>query len=113
MSAVSWITEEDVAEFLGVDLEEEEDTDPYLATATAAANEWAYRRRRSAGYTDEESTAPNDSVKLGTVLYAGALYRERGSVDSFQSFQDMPVTAPIGSMGQIMRLLGINRPQVA
>jgi hypothetical protein len=111
MPSVSWITDEDVADYLGLDLEEE--ADAYLTAATAAANDWAYRRRLSAGYTDEETTAPSESVKLGTVLYAGALYRERGSIDSFQSFQDMPVTAPIGSMGQIMRLLGINRPQVA
>jgi hypothetical protein len=43
-------------------------------------------------------------------LYASALYRERGSVDSYQSFQDMSTVAPIGSMGQILKLLGCNRP---
>jgi hypothetical protein len=42
-----------------------------------------------------------------------ALYRERGSVDSFASFQDMTITAAPGTMGQIMRLLGVNRSQVA
>jgi hypothetical protein len=46
-------------------------------------------------------------------MYAAALYRERGSVDSYASFQDMAITAPTGTMGQIMRLLGIRRSQVA
>jgi len=108
--AASWIDLEDLGEFLGIDAE---DLDEYASSAVDAANEFAYRRRASAGYTDEEETAPNAAAKLGTVLYAGGLYRERGSIDSFQSFQDQPLTAPVGTMGQIMRLLGINRPAIA
>jgi hypothetical protein len=46
-------------------------------------------------------------------MLAASYYRERGSVDSFASFQDMAITAPTGTMGQIMRLLGIRRSQVA
>jgi hypothetical protein len=85
----------------------------YLTTCTAAANDWAFRRRKAAGYFDSLTTSPSGSVTLGTTLYAVALYRERGSVDSFASFQDMTITAAPGTMGQIMRLLGINRSQVA
>jgi hypothetical protein len=44
---------------------------------------------------------------------AASLYRERGSIDSFQSFQDMTVSAPVASMGRINQLLGIKRSQVA
>lgn len=107
---VAWIDLEDLGEFLGIDAE---DLDDYAQSSVDAANEFAYRRRQSAGYEDAEETAPNPAAKLGTVLYAGALYRERGSIDSFQSFQDQPLIAPVGTMGQILRLLGVNRPQVA
>jgi hypothetical protein len=44
---------------------------------------------------------------------AASLYRERGSIDSFQSFQDMTTSAPVASMGRINQLLGIKRSQVA
>jgi hypothetical protein len=67
-----------------------------------------------AGYQAESlTTAPSSAVKLGTIMLAAALYRERGSIDSFASFQDMGSPTPIGSKGQIMRLLGIRRSQVA
>jgi hypothetical protein len=67
-----------------------------------------------AGYQGESlSSVPSSAVKLGTIMYAASLYRERGSVDSYASFQDMAITAPTGTMGQIMRLLGIRRSQVA
>jgi hypothetical protein len=46
-------------------------------------------------------------------MYAASLYRERGAVDSFASFDSMGSPTPFGSMGQIMRLLGVNRSQVA
>jgi hypothetical protein len=56
---------------------------------------------------------PGGDVKLGTVMFAGSLYRERGSVDSFASFEQMGNPVPFGSSGQINRLLGVNRSQVA
>jgi hypothetical protein len=46
-------------------------------------------------------------------MFAGGLYRERGSVDSFASFEQMGTPVPFGSNGQINRLLGVNRSQVA
>jgi hypothetical protein len=67
-----------------------------------------------AGYQGESlSSVPSSAVKLGTIMYAASLYRERGSVDSFASFQELGSPTPTGSMGQIMRLLGIRRSQVA
>jgi hypothetical protein len=108
----TWIDDPDVELFLGLDLDPETDDAAYLASVVEAANDWAYRRRQSAGYDDSRCVIPSPSAKEGTVLYAGALWRERGSIDSFQSFQDQPITAPIGSMGQIMRLLGIGKPAI-
>jgi len=80
----------------------------------AAANEWCYRRRVEANYHDDEDQVPDNAVKLGTILYAATLYRERGSVDSFASFEDMAAGQPqFGSMSRIKQLLGIGRPSVA
>jgi hypothetical protein len=58
-------------------------------------------------------SVPDAAVKAGAVLMAASLYRERGSIDSFQSFQDMTSSAPVASMGRINQLLGIKRSQVA
>ena len=85
----------------------------FITTAVNAANAYAYRRRREAGYYDSLSTVPSADVKLGTIMFAGSLYRERGSVDSFASFEQMGTPVAFGSNGQINRLLGVNRSQVA
>lgn len=110
-TAVTWIDTQDVEIFIGIELASEADED-YLASVTAGANEWAYRRRYAAGYDDHPANVPSASVKAGTVMYAGLLYRERGSADVYASFDQMG-SAPIGSLVQVMRLLGINRAAVA
>ena len=107
----TWITSSDVEEFLGISAATANDT-AYIATCVGAASVFAYRRRSEAGYHDNADAAPNDAVKLGTTLYAAALYRERGSIDSFASFDQMGGATPFGSFARIMQLLGINRPQV-
>lgn len=85
----------------------------YLEECVQAAQDWAYKRRAAAGYNPHPGYPGGANIRMGTGLYAMGLYRERGSVDSFASFQDMTITAVPGQMGQIMRLLGINRSQVA
>jgi hypothetical protein len=107
----TWITSADVTEFLGISASTANDT-AFIATCVSAANTFAYRRRSEAGYHDDADSSPNGAVTLGTTLYAAALYRERGSVDSFASFDQMGGAQPFGSFGRIMQLLGINRPQV-
>jgi len=85
-----------------------------LTLATGAANAWSFRKRVEAGYFDSAVTAPGQDVKLATIMMGGALYRERGSIDQYQSFDPLSTGSPVGgSMGQIMRLLGVNRSQVA
>lgn len=81
----------------------------YLDACVDAANDFAFIRRAEAGYDDHPNIAAGSNVRLGTALYAVALYRERGSVDSFQSFQDTPTPGVFGTMGQINKLLGIPR----
>jgi hypothetical protein len=109
----TWIVAADVLSWLGISVATANDT-TFVGVCTDAANAWAYKARKMAGYQAESlTTAPSSAVKLGTIMYAASLYRERGSVDSYASFQDMAISAPTGTMGQIMRLLGIRRSQVA
>lgn len=107
----TWINANDVADWLGLDYTDERDT-AFLDVCVSAANAFAYRRRKAARYSDSLSLVPDGAAKLGTIQYAAALFREKGSVDSFQSFDAMQMTAPTGSMGQILRLLGCNRAAI-
>jgi len=108
----TWTTSANVTEFLGIASATANDT-AYIATCVAAANAWAFRKRVEAGYTDAPGTSPSSDVTLGTTLYAAALYRERGSIDSFQTFEAMTPATTGFNMGRIHQLLGINRSQVA
>lgn len=111
MTTVTWITDAETLGWLGIEPAGEVDA-AFVTACTNASNDWAYRRRVEAGYTDEPASAPSDAVKLGTTIYAGTLYRERGSVDSFASYDSFNAQ-PVQGIGQVMRLLGIGRPQVA
>ena len=107
-----WITDQDVLDWLGVSPASANDLD-FVSACTDAANALAYRRRKNNGYTDSLSVVPGADVALGVRMYAGSLYRQRGSVDSFQSFEAYAAGSPaVASMGEILRLWGCNRPQV-
>lgn len=107
----TWIASADVTQWLGITAATANDT-AFITTCVNAANAFSSRRRREAGYYDSLSTVPSGDVKLGTVMYAATLYRERGSVDSFASFDQLGSVQPFGSMGRILQLLGVGRPQV-
>jgi len=107
----TWITSDDVTEWLGISAATANDT-AFIATCVAAANTYCYRARHEAGYHDDSDAVPDDSVSLGTVMYAATLYRERGSVDSFASFDQMGGAVPFGTMSRIKQLLGVGRPQI-
>jgi hypothetical protein len=110
--SISWITNAMVLEFLGIDVATANDT-AFITTCVAAANSYVYRKRREAGYTDSQSVVPDAAVKLGGILYAATLYRERGSADSFASFDAMSSIPIPSTMGRNMALIGCGRPQVA
>lgn len=111
--SVTWIVAADVLAWLGIDTATANDT-AFVTTCVNASNAWCYRKRREAGYIDSMSTVPSADVKLGATMYAATLYRERGSVDSFASFDSMAISAsPSATLGRIMQLLGCGRAQVA
>jgi hypothetical protein len=85
----------------------------FLTSCASAANQFCYRRRQEANYFDSLSTSPSGDVTLGTIMYGGALYRQRGSVDSFASFDNMQSAPPVALSGMVKQLLGIDRPAVA
>jgi len=66
-----------------------------------------------AGGNAVNATSPSADVTLGTIMYGGMLYRQRGSIDSFASFGDGGAVSVTGLSGVIKQLLGIDRPQVA
>jgi hypothetical protein len=110
----TWITNQNVLDWLGISPATANDT-AFVTVCTEAANALAFRRRRSSGYTDALATVPSADVKLGTIMYAGGLYRARGtaSYDSFSAYESMQTATPAVAMGEILRLWGCNRAQVA
>jgi hypothetical protein len=110
--SVSWINSSDVLSWLGIDVASANDT-AFVTVCVNASNNYIFRKRREAGYTDSQSTVPGADVKLGTIMYAATLYRERGSADSFASFDAMSSIPIPSTMGRIMALIGCGRPQVA
>ena len=109
----TWVTSAMVEEWLGIGTATANDT-AFITKCVSAANAFAYRRRVESGYgQDSLTTSPGGDVTLGTIMYAALLYRERGSADSFASFDSMGVTPVPSALGRILQLLGVGRPQVA
>lgn len=109
----TWISAADVTAWLNIPAVSANDT-ALVTTAAAAANAFCYRRRVEAGYVDSLTTVPSQDVKLGTIMYAGALYRARGSLgDAFATFDGLGTAPMIGMAPMVKQLLGIDRPQVA
>lgn len=108
----TWITATNIEDWLGIGTATASDL-AFLTQCAAAANAFGYRRRRENGYVDNLSSSPSSDVTLGVIQYGGMLYRQRGSIDSFASFDSMGGGAVTGLNGVIKQLLGIDRPQVA
>jgi hypothetical protein len=107
-----WVTAANLEDWLGIGTATSADA-AFLTVCAAAASQFCWRRRMEAGYVDSLTTVPSQDVFLGTQMYGGSLYRQRGSIDQFASFQNMGVTPVMGLNGMIRQLLGIDRPQVA
>lgn len=110
----TWVTTDaQVEDWLGIGTATAADQ-TFITQCRQAANEFAYRRRAEAGYRNESlSTVPNPSVLLGTIAYAGFLYRQRGAVTDFASFDGLAAGGSMGLSPMIKQLLGVDRPAVA
>jgi hypothetical protein len=106
----TWITASDIQTWLGIAVATAAD-EAFTTQCAAAANQFIYLRRQESGYHDGLGTAPSDAVKLGTIQYGGMLYRQRGAIDVFASFNEMG-TAPVTGLSPIIKqLCGLDRPQ--
>jgi hypothetical protein len=108
----TWINGAAVSTWLGIALAGADET-AFLTQCANAANNFMFLRRQEAGYTDALATSPGTQVTLATTMYAGALYRQRGAIDTFASFGDMGTAVASGLSPLIKQLAGIPRPAVA
>jgi hypothetical protein len=108
-----WIDDQDIADWLGIEVATAGD-EAFLIVCAAAANAFCSLRRFENGYFDSLSVAPTSAVKLGTTMYGGALYRQRGSAgQDFATFDGMSQGSTNGLSAIVKQLLGINRAVVA
>jgi hypothetical protein len=108
----TWVTATQIEDWLGIGVATAADQ-AFLTTCASAVNQMAFRRRVEAGYYDSPTTSPSGDVTLGTIMWGGAIYRARGSIDVFASFNEMGTAPTMGLSPMIKQLLGIDRPQVA
>jgi len=109
----TWVTSAQVQLWLGLTSPTADET-TFLAQCTSAGNQVAYRRRQEAGYFDALGTSPSGDVTLGTIMLAGAYFRQRGSIDQFASFDSMGQAITTNAFTPMVKqLLGIDRPAVA
>jgi hypothetical protein len=109
----TWIDDQDIADWLGIEIATAGD-EAFLIVCAAAANAFCSLRRFENGYFDQLGTVPSAAVKLGTTMYGGALYRQRGSAgQDFATFDGMGQGSTNGLSPIVKQLLGINRAVVA
>jgi hypothetical protein len=110
----TWVTSAQVQLWLGLLSPLSADETTFLAQCVSAGNQVAYRRRQEAGYFDALATSPSGDVTLGTIMLAGAYFRQRGSIDQFASFDAMGQAITTNAFTPMVKqLLGIDRPAVA
>jgi len=112
----TWVTTNaSLLTYLGIEIDDPSDDYTLATQARNAANDFCWRRRQEAGYTGDSLTvSPGHDVTLGTLMYAAALWRSRGSVqDTFATFDGMGSASASAMTPVIKQLLGIPRPAVA
>ena len=108
----TWITAAQILTWLGIATATADDT-TFVTQCASAANQFCYRRRQEVGYFDALATSPSGDVTLGTIMYGAALYRQRGGISDFASFDGMSAGSTNGLSPLVKQLLGVDRPQVA
>jgi hypothetical protein len=108
----TWITAAQILTWLGIATATADDT-TFVTQCASAANNFIYLRRQECGYHDSLTTSPGGDVTLGTIMYGGALYRQRGGISDFASFDGMSQGSTNGLSPLVKQLIGVDRPQVA
>ena len=105
----TWITGTDIADWVGITYASDA---TFLDACATASNQFCYRRRAESGNFDSLTVVPGGDAKLGTIMYGGALYRQRGSIDQFASFTEMGTAPVVGLSPVIKQLLGLGAHSV-
>ena len=110
----TWISTAQLVTYLGVTIADPSDDFTLAAQARNAGNDFCYRRRQESSYFDSLSTSPGHDVTLGTLMYAAALWRSRGSIETaYAAFDTMGTPSQQSLTPIVKQLLGIPRPAVA
>ena len=110
----TWISVSDLVTYLGVTITNPSDDYTLATQATNAANMFCYRRRQESSYKDSLSVSPGTDATLGVLMYAAALWRSRGSIETaFAAFDTMGTPTQQSLTPIVKQLLGIPRPAVA
>ena len=110
----TWISVADLITYLGVTITNPSDDYTLATQSTNAANMFCYRRRQESSYKDSLSVSPGTDATLGTLMYAAALWRSRGSIETaFAAFDTMGTPTQQSLTPIVKQLLGIPRPAVA
>jgi hypothetical protein len=110
----TWVSVAQLITYLGVTISNPSDDYTLAEQARNAGNDLCYRRRQESGYFDSLTTSPGHDVTLGTLMYAAALWRSRGSIETAYAAFDTMGTPTQQSLTPIVKqLLGIPRPAVA
>ena len=108
----TWINAGQIEDWLGIGTATAADT-AFLSSCASAANAFCFRRRQENGWIDSPTTVPSNDVSLGVIMYGAALYRQRGSITDFASFDGLGTGNTFGLSPMVKQLLAIDRPQVA
>jgi len=108
----NWCTAAEILTYIGIATATADDT-TFVTQCASASNIFCYRRRQECGYFDALTPAPSGDVKLATIMYGAALYRQRGGISDFSSFDSMSAGSTNGLSPLVKQLLGVDRPQVA
>ena len=110
----TWISTAELVTYLGVTIADPSDDYTLATQARNAGNEFCYRRRQESGYFDSLTTSPGNDVTLGVFMYAAALWRSRGSIETaYAAFDTMGTPSQQSLTPIVKQLLGIPRPAVA
>jgi hypothetical protein len=110
----TWISTAQLVTYLGVTIADPSDDFTLAEQARNAGNDFCYRRRQESSYFDSLSTSPGHDVTLGTLMYAAALWRSRGSIETaYAAFDTMGTPSQQSLTPIVKQLLGIPRPAVA
>ena len=110
----TWISTAQLVTYLGVTIADPSDDFTLAEQARNAGNDFAYRRRQESSYFDSLSTSPGHDSTLGTLMYAAALWRSRGSIETaYAAFDTMGTPSQQSLTPIVKQLLGIPRPAVA